>query len=121
MAAHVTALFDVARPTKQRAAFSSVVVDRGTDVEEFLLSLAVARDSGVKRVDEPARRAMAAVGDPVPHKDFSDLYEEMSGEGASASEAHRCSTWGHSSIPLASRQESQQRKSVSAGVSSSLP
>ena len=26
---------------------------------------------------------------PVPHKDFSDLYEKLSGNGASASEAHR--------------------------------
>ena len=26
---------------------------------------------------------------PVPHKDFSDLYGRMSGKGASASEAHR--------------------------------
>ena len=26
---------------------------------------------------------------PVPHKDFSELYERMSGEGASASETHR--------------------------------
>ena len=26
-----------------------------------------------------------------PHKDFSDLYEKMSGKGASASEAHRAS------------------------------
>ena len=26
---------------------------------------------------------------PVPHKDFSDLYETMSGKGESASEAHR--------------------------------
>ena len=25
----------------------------------------------------------------VPHKDFSDLYGKVSGEGASASEAHR--------------------------------
>ena len=25
---------------------------------------------------------------PVPHKDFSDLYEKMSGKAASASEAH---------------------------------
>jgi hypothetical protein len=28
-------------------------------------------------------------GVPVPHKDFSELYGKMSGEGASASEAHR--------------------------------
>ena len=27
--------------------------------------------------------------DPVPHKDFSDLYEKMSGKGESASEAHQ--------------------------------
>ena len=26
---------------------------------------------------------------PVPHKDFSDLYGEMSGKGARVSEAHR--------------------------------
>ena len=25
---------------------------------------------------------------PVPHKDFSDLYDKMSGKGESASEAH---------------------------------
>ena len=25
----------------------------------------------------------------VPHSDFSDLYEKMSGKGASASESHR--------------------------------
>ena len=25
---------------------------------------------------------------PVPHKDFSDLYEKLSGKAASASEAH---------------------------------
>ena len=27
--------------------------------------------------------------EPAPHKDFSDLYEKMSGKGDSASEAHR--------------------------------
>eukprot|EP01044_Picomonas_judraskeda_P023737 COSAG03_NODE_6317_length_1079_cov_6.039796_1_plen_83_part_10 len=26
---------------------------------------------------------------PVPHKDFSELYEKMSGKGASAREAHQ--------------------------------
>ena len=30
----------------------------------------------------------AAVVPPAPHKDFSDLYETMSGKGESASEAH---------------------------------
>ena len=29
------------------------------------------------------------VGVPAPHKDFSDLYEKMSGKGASAGGAHR--------------------------------
>ena len=40
--------------------------------------------------DERARKRHAIdTASPVPHKDFSDLYEEMSGKGASASEAHR--------------------------------
>ena len=41
---------------------------------------------------------------PVPHKDFSDLYEKMSGEGARASEAHHHravrETRGMDSAPL---------------------
>ena len=36
---------------------------------------------------EPARVVPARL--PVPHKDFSDLYEGMNGKGESASEAHR--------------------------------
>ena len=35
----------------------------------------------------------------MPHKDFSDLYEKMSGKAASATEAHRR---GRCSMPLAS-------------------
>ena len=34
---------------------------------------------------------------PVPHKDFSDLYEKMSGKGESAREAHQ--THSRASLP----------------------
>ena len=40
----------------------------------------LAAGAGAKSVHAPAP--------PVPHKDFSDLYEKMSGKRASASEAH---------------------------------
>ena len=36
--------------------------------------------------------SVRGAGAPVPHKGFSDVYEKMSGKGASASEAHRPST-----------------------------
>ena len=39
----------------------------------------------------PAGRA--AVVPPAPHKDFSDLYETMSGKGESASDAHSLFIW----------------------------
>ena len=38
---------------------------------------------------ESASEAHMAMTVPVPHKDFSDLYRRMNGKGASASEAHR--------------------------------
>jgi hypothetical protein len=45
----------------------------------------VARPSLMSSSSLPSRRPCAS---PAPHKDFSDLYEKMSGKGASASEAH---------------------------------
>ena len=36
-------------------------------------------------------RCAQSTSTPVPHKAFSDLYEKMSGKGASASETHRSS------------------------------
>eukprot|EP01044_Picomonas_judraskeda_P021109 COSAG03_NODE_4882_length_1404_cov_159.567816_2_plen_78_part_00 len=33
-------------------------------------------------------RHVSSLSQPAPHKDFSDLYEKMSGKGESAREAH---------------------------------
>ena len=45
-------------------------------------------DAGMKPPD-----AQELTRTPSPHKDFSDLYEKMSGKAASASEPHRPASW----------------------------
>ena len=42
---------------------------------------------------------MAAVDSPAPHKDLVELYERMSAEGGSVSEAHRFSAHGIQALP----------------------
>ena len=48
----------------------------------------VCQSTSAHRHSLRARREDRVGTAPVPHKDFSDLYGKMSGEGASAGEAH---------------------------------
>ena len=52
--------------------------------------------AGERNVGADNRGHRAARLDPTPHKEYSDLYEKMSGKGERASEAHQfCMTIGH--------------------------
>ena len=74
--------------TAQRAAVSNEP-QRSDACQRQTLPERSNHSSASRGAHHRGRTSTATRGRPVPHKDFSDVYEKMSGKGASAGEAHR--------------------------------